>query len=270
MTTTVTILGSGTCVPSVTRSSAAVLVSAGHERILLDAGPGTLRQLAAAGQSIFTVSHLLLTHFHPDHCSDLPGFLFANKYPDGNRRQATLRLIGARGLRRFFQALTDAWGRWIQLPEDLFTLIELTTDGPDHCAGESFSLASCPVAHNPESLAYRITGADGLSVVCSGDTDECEDLVDLARGADLLVCESATPDGLKVPGHLTPSLAGRIAAEAKVGHLVLTHFYPSCDTVDIAAECRRTWSGPLTVARDLMRIRPAPGGPAEIIEVATP
>jgi len=270
MTTTVTILGSGTCVPSMARSSAAVLVSAGHERILVDAGPGTLRQLVAAGQSIFTVSHLLLTHFHPDHCSDLPAFLFANKYPDENGRQVALRLIGARGLKRFFQALAGAWGRWIQLPEDLFTLIELVTDGPDHYAAQSFSLASCPVAHNPESLAYRITGADGLSVVCSGDTDECEALVELARGADLLVCESAMPDGLKVTGHLTPSLAGRIAARAAVGHLVLTHLYPQCDKVDIAAECRRTWSGPLTVARDLMRIRPAPGGPGEFLKMALP
>jgi ribonuclease BN (tRNA processing enzyme) len=116
------------------------------------------------------------------------------------------------------------------------------------------------VAHNPESRAYRITGADGFTVAYSGDTDICDALVNLAGGADLFICEASLPDEQKVPGHLTPSLAGHIAARAAVGHLVLTHLYPECDTVDIAAQCRRTWSGPLTVARDLMRIQPSAGG----------
>jgi ribonuclease BN (tRNA processing enzyme) len=176
-------------------------------------------------------------------------------------------LIGGRGLARFFDALTMAWGHWIQLPASLFTLIELSTGGPEHRQGRTFSLTSCPVVHNPESLAYRIIGDDGASVVYSGDTDECEALVDLARGADLLICESALPDELKVPGHLTPSLAGGIAARAGVGRLVLTHLYPECDTVDISAQCRRTWGGPLTVARDLMRIVPLTGA---VIDPAAP
>jgi ribonuclease BN (tRNA processing enzyme) len=269
MTTTVTILGSGTCVPSLARSSPAILVSAGRARILVDAGSGTLHRLVAAGETVFEVTHLLLSHFHPDHTGDLPGFLFANKYPR-QRRRVPLRLIGGCGLARFFEGLTAAWGQWLQLPKELFALTELATDATDRYVAEDFTLTSCPVVHNPESLAYRITGPDGLSVVCSGDTDECETLVELARAADLLVCESALPDALKVPGHLTPSLAGRIAARAKVGRLVLTHLYPECDAVDIAAECRRTWSGPLIVARDLMHIHPVAGGPGEAIDPLIP
>jgi ribonuclease BN (tRNA processing enzyme) len=70
----------------------------------------------------------------------------------------------------------------------------------------------------------------------------------------LLICESALPDALKVPGHLTPSLAGKIAAEARVGKLVLTHFYPECDYEDMAGQCRRTYGGPLVLAEDLMEI----------------
>ena len=81
-----------------------------------------------------------------------------------------------------------------------------------------------------------------------------ENLVALATGADLLVCEAAMPDALKVPGHLTPSLAGDLAARAKVKKLVLTHLYPECDQFDIAAQCRRTYPGPLVIAEDLMRM----------------
>jgi ribonuclease BN (tRNA processing enzyme) len=70
--------------------------------------------------------------------------------------------------------------------------------------------------------------------------------------ADLLICESALPDAMRVEGHLTPSLAGRIATEARVKRLLLTHFYPECDTIDVEAECRKTYNGPLLLASDLM------------------
>jgi ribonuclease BN (tRNA processing enzyme) len=259
MTTTVTILGSGTCVPSLKRSSASILVRSGTARILVDVGDGTLHRLVAAGETVFSITHLLLTHFHPDHSSALPAFLFANKYPV-IRRQAPLHLVGGPGLKRFFNGLTAAWGHWLQLPEELFSLVELGGAAEDRIQTLDFALRACPVAHNPESRAYRITGADGFTVAYSGDTDICDALVNLAGGADLFICEASLPDEQKVPGHLTPSLAGHIAARAAVGHLVLTHLYPECDTVDIAAQCRRTWSGPLTVARDLMRIQPSAGG----------
>lgn len=269
MTTTVTILGSGTCVPSLKRSSAAILVRSGPARILVDVGDGTLHRLVAAGETVFSITHLVLTHFHPDHSGALPAFLFANKYPAIQRR-VPLQLVGGPGLGRFFGALTAAWGHWLQLPEELFSLVELTAAGEDRLSAAGFTLRACPVVHNPESLAYRITGADGAAVVYSGDTDPCDALVDLARDADLFICEASLPDGQKVPGHLTPSLAGRLAARAGVGHLVLTHLYPPCDRVDIAAQCRRTWSGPLTVARDLMRIEAVPGGGMEIREAGLP
>ena len=108
--------------------------------------------------------------------------------------------------------------------------------------------------HREESLAYRIIDSNGKSIVYSGDTDTTENLVSLAAQADLLICESAMPDTLKVPGHLTPSLAGDIAARAHVKKLVLTHLYPECNQFDIAAQCRKTYQGPLVIAEDLMRI----------------
>jgi len=76
----------------------------------------------------------------------------------------------------------------------------------------------------------------------------------LSKDADLLICESALPDELKVKGHLTPSLAGEIAKRANVRKLVLTHFYPECDQADVKKECRKTYSGPLVLAEDLMTI----------------
>lgn len=249
----VTILGSGTCVPSLRRSACSVLVEAGPTRVLMDIGPGTMGRLLEAGTEIFDVSLICLSHFHPDHCGELPAFLFATQYPDPKRRQSPLVLAGGRGLTGFVHGLQQVWGRWIDPPSGL-TMMELGAGAPHHRTFDDFVLDARPVAHNPESMAFRITAPNGRSVVYSGDTDVCDSLVALAAGAELLICESAFPDELRVPGHLTPSLAGEMARRARVKKLVLTHFYPQCDAVDMAAQCRKTWQGPLALAEDLMRI----------------
>ena len=82
----------------------------------------------------------------------------------------------------------------------------------------------------------------------------CENLVEIALNADLMICESAFPDDCKVSGHLTPSLAGNIAQAAGVKRLVLTHFYPACENVDIENQCRSTYNGSIILATDLMRL----------------
>jgi ribonuclease BN (tRNA processing enzyme) len=250
----VTILGSGTCVPSLKRSACAAMVATNDQCILLDIGPGTMHRLLEAGIEVFDITHLFLSHFHPDHTGELATFLFANKYPDGRRRKRPLCVAGGPGLGTFFENLTRVYGRWIQLEDPLFRLLELKDSRAMGHRFPGFSVRTAPAAHNPESVAYRITDDDGASVVYSGDTDVCEELVTLAREADLLICESAMPEAHKARGHLTPAEAGRIAQRAGVGSLVLTHFYPECDQADMAAEARHTWSGPLILAEDLMTI----------------
>lgn len=252
--TTVRILGSGTCVPSLARSSCAVWVETGEARILLDVGPGTMHRILAAGKRIFDVTHVFLSHFHPDHVGELVSFLFANKYPDARRRTHQLTLIGGHGFLRFFEGLKNVFGDWIVLSADQLQFREMGTGEPDRVRFHGTTVDTAPVVHRPESLACRITGADGKSVVYSGDTDESESLVKLAAGADIFICETAMPDELKTTGHLTPSEAGRMATRAKVGKLVLTHFYPECESADLIAQCRRTYDGPVLLAEDLMSI----------------
>jgi len=146
------------------------------------------------------------------------------------------------------------YGHWIELAPGLINIVELDNNARDTRSFDDFMVESIPVAHNEESIAYRITSHGGKSVGYSGDTDFSDNLVTLSRDADLLICESALPDDLKVKGHLTPSLAGEIASLANVRKLVLTHFYPECDLVDIEKQCRKTYAGPLVLAEDLMKI----------------
>jgi ribonuclease BN (tRNA processing enzyme) len=251
---TVTILGSGTCVPSLERSSCSVMIAVGDARLLFDSGPGTMRRLLKANTTIFEVDYIFYSHFHPDHSAELVPFIFSTKYPDMEQRQTSLSIIAGSGFTDFFAGLKRVYGKWIELDPGLMQIIEMSNQSADSRRMKGFAVQSAPVEHNPESLAYRITSNEGFSVVYSGDTDYSENLIELSKDADILICESALPDDLRLKGHLTPSLAGDIATRAGVKKLILTHFYPECDQTDIAQECRKTYEGPLVLAEDLMTI----------------
>ena len=250
----ITILGSGTCVPSLKRSSCSVLVETGPWKLLFDTGPGTMRRLLEAGRTIHDLTHVFYSHFHPDHTAELVPLLFATKYPDPRRRRQPLTICAAGGFQSFFDGLKKVYGRWIELEPGWLNIIELETKGVDFLSFDNFSVKSIPVRHSPESLAFRVSGQESVSVVYSGDTDFSENLVSLAKDAQILICESSYPDALKVDGHLSPSVAGRIAFLAGARKLVLTHLYPECEEVDLVAECRKSYDGPVIVAEDLMRI----------------
>ena len=249
----VTILGSGTCTPHLPRSASAVLVETGQSKILMDIGPGTMRRLLESGHTIDDLTHIAISHFHPDHTAELVPLLFATKYAEAPPRTRLLTVLGGTGLNTFYLGLRNVYGDWIVLPDDLLQVREIDTRSGDTLPFADFTLTARPVDHRPESLAYRIADPAGRTVVFSGDTDECDNLVAVARAADLFICEASKPDGMKVTGHLTPSLAGRMAALAGAKQLVLTHLYPSCDMVDIVKQAGGTYKGPVTAAADLMR-----------------
>lgn len=251
----VTILGSGTCVPRLDRSACAVLVETGKAKLLFDLGPGTTRRLLEYGLTIFDLTHIFFSHFHPDHTAELVPLLFATKYPDGEQRQKQLQVMGGKGLKQFYNGLQGAYGQWIVLPDDKLALQEIDILDGETLVFDDFKITARPADHRPESLAYRVEDVNGTTMVYSGDTDECDAVAALAHKADLFVCEAAMPDELKTPGHLTPASAGRLAAKAAARRLVLTHLYPPCEGVDIAKQAGRTYKGPVFVAEDLMSFK---------------
>ena len=111
------------------------------------------------------------------------------------------------------------------------------------------------MAHISESVGYRIEFNNGKSLAVSGDTDYCKNIIDLAFQVDLLVLECSFPDEKKVEGHLTPSLAARIGLESNCKKLLLTHFYPACDQIDILEQCRQIYKGEVTLGEDLMKMK---------------
>ncbi len=248
------ILGSGTAIPVADRFPAGYLVTTAHEKVLVDCGPGVLRRLAQAGTSIANLDAVLLTHYHTDHCADVAALLFALRSPHFAGRPP-LRLIGAPGLVRLVEKLMEAWP-WLQPRGYELQLEEVT---PGAFAIGNTQVTAVPIRHTAQSLGYRLTTAAG-SVAFSGDADECDELVELARDVDVFVCEAATPDGCKIDGHLTPSLTAAYAARANVRTLVMTHFYPECIGHDLRAQAAAAFAGEIVLAQDLMTV--AIGGTA--------
>ena len=244
------ILGSGTIVPSVSRSASAYTVRVGGKTILMDLGPGTLRRMKEAKIEIPDVDLILFSHFHPDHTSDFVPFIFASKYAIGSYRTKELKILAPLGFGDFFAGLIEVYGDWI-VPEGYDISVEEITEGRADFV--DFSVTTKKVVHNPESIAFRIEGGGG-SLVYSGDTDWSEGLISLAKDADVLLLECSFPDDMKVDGHMTPTEAGRTAERSGVKRLVLTHFYPPMEDVDIEMVVGKEFGGEIVVARDLMII----------------
>jgi len=238
-------------VPYKRRGSPAYAVKAAGRLILLDLGSGACRALLSHDLNFSQVDIIALSHLHPDHLGDLVPFLFATHYSLGYTRQEPFWLLAARGFGDFHERLKGAFGHWVEAPPGLLQLREMATDGPDQVSWEGLVIKSAPTNHIESSLAYRVE-AEGRVLVYSGDTDVSDSLVELAWGADLLVLECANP--FKVPGHLTPGEAGRLAARAGVNRLLLTHFYPPCDEVDVCALAAQEFPGEIIRAEDGLQL----------------
>jgi len=250
----ITVLGSGTGLPSLRRASPGLLVEAAGLRVLMDAGPGTLRQLLKAGVEPQDIDFLCFTHHHPDHTLDLLAFLFASKNPLIRLRKGPFVVVGARGMRMWLKKAEALYGSSVVPPAGAMEILELDPGSDEIALSSGLTLTAAPMEHRPESLGFRLRDAQGRVMGYSGDTDVCDSLVELGRNAHVLVLECSTPDDEKVPGHLTPSLAGAMAHRANARTLVLTHFYPPCDEIDVATHCRRHFNGDIIVAEDLMKI----------------
>lgn len=249
-----TILGSGTGTPSARRAPSSLTIKADKLRLLIDGGSGTLRRLAEAGIQADSIDHIFYTHFHPDHSADLGPILFALKHTVISHRTGPMGLWGPVGFSAFFDALHKAWGHWIIPSAFDLALKELPVSGPWRVNLGDLRVESRPVQHTDPSLGFRIEH-EGKVLAVSGDTEYCEGLVKLARGADLLICECSHPEEMKISGHMTPTEAGKTAREAGVRRLILTHFYPECDAVDMLTPCRKAFSGEVLLAEDLMQLR---------------
>jgi len=246
-----TILGSGTSVPSATRLSPAHLVRTDGYSLLVDCGSGASSSLARAGVSLDQVGGILLSHLHPDHTADLLPLLFALSNPVGPPRVAELPLWGPEGTALRVDKLREVYGPWVR-PRRAELRVQELRDGEEVQAGP-LRIVAFAVEHTRGSLAFQIAH-EGKLLAYSGDSAPCAGLERAALGADLFLCECAAIDEEPVKGHMTPSGVGRLATAAGCREVVLTHLYDRLVERDLAARVRQHFAGPVRLAEDGLRL----------------
>ena len=190
-----------------------------HEgfRLLLDLGNGAFGAL----QGILdpgSVDAVFLSHLHADHCLDVAPFVVWHRY-SGRSSGSLVPLYAPAGAERRLALAYDMDGDGLT---DVFDFIPI---GPGSFRLGPFDVSLTRTAHPVECYAIRLS-AGGRSLVYTGDTGPCQRVVELARGADVLLAEAAHPDNDPVQPaglHLTGRQAAQHAAEAGVGRLLLTH-----------------------------------------------
>jgi ribonuclease BN (tRNA processing enzyme) len=249
-----TVLGCSGSGPGPGSPASGYLVEAGGSHLVLDLGNGAFGALQRHLDP-WRLDALALTHLHADHCADVANLVVHRRYhpspPPGAGRLPVFAPKGAG------ERLAAAYAA---SPEELAgTDLSDTLDLRPHADGgvadvAGVTLRAAAVEHPCPAFALRLEHA-GASLVYSGDTGPCGGLVQLARGADVLLCEASWPH--VVPGrwaepppgvHLSGRQAGEHAAAAGVGRLLLTHVPPWCDAGALLAEARDAFPGPVELA----------------------
>ena len=243
-----TVIGSGTAAPTAQRVAPSHWLDVPPAHLLLDVGAGALHRAAGLGLPWHRATHVLVTHFHPDHWAELPAYLFALRWGIEPPRTDPLTVLGPVGLLARLTMLAGAYGKWILDPGFPLAVIEL---GPaeERELADGIILETCKTPHTAQSLAYAVR-TDSARFVYTGDTGESDALARFAEGCDLLLAECSLPDERAIPLHLTPSQAGKLARVAGARRLVLTHFYPVFGEVDPAGAAAASFGSTVTAARD--------------------
>lgn len=247
---------------------------------VVDCGYGTSQQLLAAGVPFDRLRYIFITHHHSDHNLEY-GALFYNAWVTG--LSSRVQAYGPTGLEKMTRDFLNYMKLDIDTriedegrpdPSKMIIAHDLNKQGVV-LVNDEVKISACLVRHPliKQAYAYRFDAKD-RSVVISGDTTYAPELAEFARAADVLVHEvmylpgiealvKRLPNATKLRSHLLASHAltedvGRVAAQAGVKTLVLSHFVPG-DDPSITDEqwvegVRKHFSGRIVVGKDLMEI----------------
>jgi ribonuclease BN (tRNA processing enzyme) len=241
-----TVLGCSGSIPGPDSPASSYLLEAEGYRLVLDLGHGAFGALQRYAEPA-DIDAIIVTHLHADHCIDLTAYIVALRYGGGGFHAGTpedrIALIGPAGTRGRLEAAYDPYARKLGLHELFgFSTPTATELGP-------FRVSYATMNHPVPTTAIRVEYG-GRSLVYSGDTGVSDELVALAEGADVLLCEASFgPDDEYVPGlHLTGRQAGEHAANAGVERLIVTHVPPWVSRELVAGEAASAFGGAVELA----------------------
>lgn len=249
-----TVLGcSGSVAGPDSAASGYLLTAPDTQPLVIDFGPGVLGALQRYADPGDVA--LLLSHLHADHCLDVPGLLVWRRYSPNPPQGRTLVYGPSGTAHRLGVASAELPGD----VDDVTDTLDVRDLGHGSFTFGALDIRPVRVNHPPEAYGFRITSDTGRVLAYTGDTGMCDAVVELARDADILLSEASwthapaeRPEGV----HLSGTEAGRVAALANVGELLLTHIPPWTSREDVIAEAKAEFSGPVHAvsAGDIYRI----------------
>lgn len=271
------VLGSGGPLPNNTRASTGYLVwIGGKSKLLLDVGGGTFVRFGEAGGQVDELDLVLLSHFHADHVSDLPAFLWAARIYGRIFRELTV--VGPTGneyfpdIHTFLQTLLDgdngAFRHLASIPLEVVSADARGTSVTTVFRDNDTEVQALGVPHtNSPTLAYKIIVGETTVVFGSDQNGRNPAFLQFIQNVDLLVLHFAINEdpGLAMFGdvsaleyHAPPSLVGQIAATGDPGTLLLSHLNDSNPwPIDLQTNLeivKSEYSGTIIQAEDLLCI----------------
>jgi ribonuclease BN (tRNA processing enzyme) len=266
----VQILGSGGPAINRDRASTSYLLWIGTQaKILVDMGGGAFLRFGQAEAKLSDLSLVAISHLHPDHVSDLPALLWLSN----RARQEPLPILGPSGndvapdfaafLDRLFNEKSGAFqvlgstlgtqqgsaGGGVRLDVRVVDATKAEPSTVFNRAGVTVTALGIPHGNIP-TLAYRVQTQNVAIVFSSDQTGTNPRFLEFAKGANVLIMHLAIPVSDNRPVHASPAVVGRIAQEASVGRLIVSHI-GQFDLDPAIAELKKFYTGALTVGADL-------------------
>lgn len=232
-----TTLGSWGAYPAALSATSGYLLEAGGKRILLDCGSGVLSRLQQH-IPLEQLDAVVLSHYHTDHIADVYCLQYAIMIlTQLGRRQTPLDIYAPVVDEQQFASLT--YGEYCR-PHPI------SSNNPLEIAGIAFRFANS--IHPAPCLSMRVEFG-GRTLVYTADTEWSDEVADLSRDAHLLLCECSLYNEQygQIGGHLTAGEAGRLAASAGAGQLVLTHLPHYGDHQQLVQQAKETFTGPVAL-----------------------
>ena len=264
----VTLLGTGTPRPEIERGSSAVLVEAGTQKLLLDAGRGVAQRVYQLRLDYDTINKIFITHLHYDHIIGLPDLMLSGWV---FQRTNPIRLWGPVGSKAHVQQIQEAYVADISLRKQHTDLpaagirvdVREIEEGVVY-SEDGLTVEAIEVDHGvvKPAFGYRIDYR-GRSLVFSGDTRYSEKIAKHAEGVDLLIHEIAdASDALLernprlrkvISYHTRPAELNRLLQKSNPRQTVLVHaLILGKDRADVLSEIKSGYEGEVMFGEDLM------------------